>query len=178
MTPPRKTNPVQRTREGFIPASKEALLALYSHYRKRGPAPFLMDIYEPMPFLTKNRFVRFFSEQAAVWVRTAEVGFTEAFFLHDFQPEHRLANLDFFFVDGIPSPSTERAGRLWGAVRAASRRQKLTRVQSFVLASDEGRIALLKSYGFESEGVLREHLFFDGKMRDVAVFARLERGRA
>jgi RimJ/RimL family protein N-acetyltransferase len=54
----------------------------------------------------------------------------------------------------------------------------LTRVQSFVLASDEGRIGLLKSFGFGPEGVLREHLFFNGKMQDVALFAWLERGRS
>ena len=173
MTSPRKVNPA----EGFFPATRKDFLALYLLYQKRGPFPFLMDIYEPMPFLTKNRFVRFFSEEASVWVRTGEDGIEEFFVLHDFQPEHRLANLDFFIVDGAPSTSIGRARRLWRAARAAVRRRKLTRVQSFVLASDAARIERLKSFGFRAEGTLREHLYFDGKMRDVALFAWLEKGR-
>jgi len=137
-----------------------------------------MDIYESLSFLSLESFLAFFSEQAEVWVQRSTGGIGACFILHDFQPENDLANLDILFFNGpVLSPGDPAAASLPETILAASHRRGLTRLQSFLLDSDEGIAGFLSSMGFREEGRLREHVCIGGKFHDVVLLARNEEDR-
>lgn len=162
----------------FTPLRKKQLAAFYQLFLTFRPEPLFIDIYEPLPFPSLQRFVEFFSSNAHLWVAGPLAAPQAYFALHDMQPEHDLANLDFLFFDGYPAPGSAVAQSFWAFVQQCLTKHGLTRVQSFALTASADKLQLIESYGFRSEGVLREHFFYNGVLNDIAVHAWMteERG--
>ncbi len=155
----------------FTPLHKKDLPAFYQLLLLFRPEPVFIDIYEPLPFPSLRRCVEFFSSHARLWVAGPLAAPYAYFALHDIQPEHDLANLDFVFFDDYPAPGSAVAQSFWDFVQHCLAKHRLTRVQSFALTASVNKIQLLESYGFRSEGVLREHFFYNGVLHDIAVHA-------
>ncbi len=153
-------------------AGEADLILLHNLHRRGDPrGPFLMDIYEPLPFATRASFLDFISENARAYVIKKGSSVKTFLIFHDFQEENRLANLDVTCLDGAPVRGSCEIERLGAVVRKYLLRHRLTRLQSFILSKDEKRANLLKALGFREEGVLREHFFHEGSLRDIKVLA-------
>lgn len=150
--------------------------ALYRQFLIPRAQPVFIDIYDPLPFPTLKQFVRYFTGDM-FWISGKLPSPAAYFVLHDFQREHDLANLDFMFFDGCPKPGSRHAHRFQDFIGKRIADCKLTRVQTFVLASCTDKIDLLETFGFQKEGVLREHYFYNGRLHDIAVHAWMSEGR-
>jgi hypothetical protein len=162
----------------FVPLRRDDLFAFSRQFSILRAEPIFIDIFKPTPYQTSEQFLHYFSpEKRPVWV-SGQPGSPSAYFaLHYIQRQHDLANLDFAFFSGYPSPGFEAAHFFWNSVRIRAAERGLTRLQSFVIASSMEKIRLLESFGFHKEGVLREHYFHDGKLHDVVAYAWLAEAR-
>jgi|GEM_PF-2126725 len=150
---------------------KNDLIKLYETFQLSRPEPVFVDIYAPTLFQTPEEFVDYFSDDMGLWTLGPVSAPSAYFALHDFQLEHDLANLDFTFFCQYPAVGSEKACLFWEYVQACAAKSGLTRLQSFMLVSSVEKIALIESFGFRKEGILREHYFHDGRLHDVAVHA-------
>jgi hypothetical protein len=164
--------------QDFTPLRKKDLAIFYRQFQVLRPEPIFIDIYEPTPFPTLVRFWDFFAvDKRPMWVMGPLASPLAYFVLHDFQHEHDLANLDFIFFAGYPAPGSAAARHFWDFVRGRLSDHGLTRVQSFTVAPSAEKQRLLDSFGFQREGVLREHYFHNGRLHDVVAQAWMAEGR-
>src|SRR3569623_428568 len=157
----------------FVPIRGKDLPTFYQQCVKEQAEPLLMDIYEPLIFPSVLEFVEFFEQDALLW-RLGPLAMPSAYFaLHDVQWQEKLANLDFVYFAAYPAVGSAKATLFWDIVKRADSQAGISRIQSFVLEGSQ-KIPLLTSFGFKQEGVLREHVFHNGRYHDVIVHAWME----
>jgi RimJ/RimL family protein N-acetyltransferase len=158
----------------FAEAATKDLRRLFRQYLQPSADPFFLDISGPEPRMTYEGFVEYCREDAAAWVILRNGQMTGFVLLFDIQPGLELANLDMGWFSNIPVPGSPEAGELHEALRLASRKAEVSRLQLLALPFQEKKIALCESLGFRREGMLREHFFHRGKYHDLVMLARLE----
>ncbi|MFO7820268.1 MAG: GNAT family protein [Halanaerobacter sp.] len=60
-------------------------------------------------------------------------------------------------------------------IRFGFRKMRLNRVQALVEPPNEASRQLLKSIGFQEEGLLREYMFYKGEYKDLVIYSLLKR---
>ncbi len=158
----------------FAEAAGKDLRSLFRQYLQPSEEPFFLDIAGPEPRMTYKDFAEYCREDAATWVILRDDQLAGFFLLFDIQPGLELANLDLGSFSSLPAPNSVEAGEWDEALRLASRKAGVSRLQLLALPSQEKKIALCESLGFRPEGALREHFFHRGRYHDMVVLARLE----
>lgn len=171
-------NPTVAVGGRFASLRQQDYAAFYRLFQVLRAEPIFIDIYEPTVFPNYARFTEYFAEEKRPIRIMGPVVAPKAYYvLHDLQREHDLANLDFAFFEGYPTPGSAEALSFWASVRRCLADSGLTRVQSFVLSGSEDKLRLIESLGFHQEGILREHYFHNGKLHDVIIHAWMAEGR-
>jgi len=176
--------PISTSHDGSRPAAECVRLgepdleSFYCRFLVARAEPVFIDIFRPMPCPSLQQFKDYFAaDKRPLWTLGPPAEARGYFALHHLQTEHALAHLDFYFFNGCPGPGSAQAMQFWEAVRLRLAEWRLTRLQSFMLASSTEKILLLDSLGFHSEGLLREHYFHDGRLHDLAVQGWVAEGR-
>jgi ribosomal-protein-alanine N-acetyltransferase len=92
---------------------------------------------------------------------------------HRWDHQHRKAEVGYDL-----SPTAQGQGYMTEALDAllthGFRAMGLHRVEALVATANDRSAALLRHFGFEQEGLLRESFFSGGRFHDHLLFARLE----
>jgi RimJ/RimL family protein N-acetyltransferase len=153
------------------------LRSLFQRYLQASTEPFFLDIAGPELSMPLPTFVAYCREDAAMWLLRRENEVAGFFLLFDIQPGLALANLDFGWFSPLPAPRSTESENLNAALHEVCCRTGVSRVQLLALPQQEAKVALFRSWGFQAEGLLREHFWHMGKRHDLILLARLEPSR-
>jgi len=149
---------------------------LFLLYQQAQAAPFFTSLAEATTHLQAASFEEYCCRpDRALWVMQRGDRLTGFVLLQDMDATNRSANVDVGFFEAPFAVGAQDAALLDGALRQASAKHGLTRLQIVVLDDQSAKLALVESLGFQKEGVLRGHFFWQGTQRDLICLARLER---
>jgi len=94
---------------------------------------------------------------------------------HTWYLEHKRAELGYILKKDEYKAKGIMTEAINPIIHFGFNEMQLHRVEAFVSPANEPSLKLLNKLGFQQEGYLREHYFFDGKMQDSLVFSLLKR---
>ena len=115
--------------QAFALLQGDDLAVFHRQFLRVRAEPLFIDIFKPIAYQSVAQFTDYFSvEKRPLWLMGRPESPTAYFGLHYMLHQHDLANLDFAYFSGYPSPGSRAAQSFWRSVRNCMVERGLSRM--------------------------------------------------